>query len=271
MDSTIKFGLNQSIYIVYLAIMIVLTGCADSGDGAAPSSGSAESTQNDSAQSENALSATDAPPIGNTPTTLTDETKLSYVIGIQIGQNIKEVAGLDLNMLAMGIRDTYQDLEPKLGVDEQFSVLEAFRKQQAAEFKASQEKVGEENLIAGRAFLKENAAKEGVITTDTGLQYRVIEAGSGQQPKNDDRVQVHYTGTLIDGTVFDSSRERGVPATFGVNEVIPGWTEALQLMKVGAKWELVIPSDLAYGTRGSGRFIGANATLIFTVELIKVI
>ena len=124
---------------------------------------------------------------------------------------------------------------------------------------------------AGEAFLKENGAREGVMTTASGLQYEVLEEGTGTQPEAGDQVTVHYTGKLIDGTVFDSSVERGEPATFGVTQVIPGWVEALQMMKEGAKWRLFIPSNLAYGPNGAGGAIGPNATLIFDVELIKVI
>ena len=132
-------------------------------------------------------------------------------------------------------------------------------------------KMGEVNKAAGDAFLAENGKRPEVKTTPSGLQYEVITKGTGAQPTADDTVEVHYTGKLIDGTVFDSSVERGVPATFGVTQVIPGWVEALQLMKVGAKWRLFIPSQLAYGPQGAGNVIGPNATLIFDVELLKIV
>ena len=132
-------------------------------------------------------------------------------------------------------------------------------------------KLGEINAKAGKEFLAENGKRAEVKTTATGLQYEVIKEGDGAQPASTDQVEVHYTGKLIDGTVFDSSEERGVPATFGVTQVIPGWVEALQLMKVGSRWRLYIPSDLAYGPNGAGGIIGPNATLIFDVELLKVI
>lgn len=127
------------------------------------------------------------------------------------------------------------------------------------------------NKAAGDEFLAKNSTREEVITLPSGLQYEVIEEGNGAQPTASDQVEVHYTGRLIDGTVFDSSVDRGVPATFGVTQVIPGWVEALQLMKAGSKWRLYIPSSLAYGPQGAGSVIGPNATLIFDVELIKVI
>ena len=142
---------------------------------------------------------------------------------------------------------------------------------------AAQAAQAETNKVEGTAFLAENAGREGIVTTDSGLQYEVIEAGSGRSPSETDQVKVHYQGTLIDGTVFDSSYERGEPVTFPVNRVIPGWTEALQLMKEGAKWKLYIPSELAYGETGPPArgpeppVIGPNATLIFDVELLEVV
>jgi FKBP-type peptidyl-prolyl cis-trans isomerase FklB len=130
--------------------------------------------------------------------------------------------------------------------------------------------VGEKNQKEGEAFLAENKKKEGVITLPSGLQYKVIKAGSGNKPKATDTVSVHYQGTLVNGTEFDSSYRRGQPVSFPVNGVIPGWTEALQLMEAGAKWQIVIPSNLAYGDRGAGPQIGPNATLIFEIELISI-
>ena len=136
--------------------------------------------------------------------------------------------------------------------------------------RAAAEEIGKVNAAAGEEFLGKNGQRSEVKITTSGLQYEVLEEGTGIQPKATDRVMVHYTGKLIDGTVFDSSVERGEPATFGVTQVIPGWVEALQLMKEGAKWRLFIPSNLAYGPNGAGGVIGPNATLIFDVELIKV-
>jgi FKBP-type peptidyl-prolyl cis-trans isomerase len=138
-------------------------------------------------------------------------------------------------------------------------------------FEAAGEKEGQLNLETGNAFLEENKSREGVNTTASGLQYEVISEGDGPKPSADDRVRVHYHGTLIDGTVFDSSVERGEPAVFGVGQVIPGWTEALQLMPVGSKWKIYVPSNLAYGERGAGADIGPNTTLIFEVELLEIV
>ena len=130
---------------------------------------------------------------------------------------------------------------------------------------------GDKNKTEGEEFLAKNKEKEGVKTTDSGLQYEIIKEGTGPKPKETDKVKVDYTGTLIDGTVFDSSVQRGQPATFGVNQVIPGWTEALEMMPVGSKWKIYIPSDLGYGERGAGKDIGPNSTLIFEVELLDIV
>jgi FKBP-type peptidyl-prolyl cis-trans isomerase len=154
--------------------------------------------------------------------------------------------------------------EAKAEIQSFFGEMEK-RQQEAAA------KMGEVNRAAGEKFLAENKQRAEVKTTESGLKYEVITDGDGAQPKSTDRVEVHYTGRLIDGTVFDSSVERGVPATFGVTQVIPGWVEALQLMKAGSKWRLYIPSDLAYGAQGAGGVIGPHQTLIFDVELLKVL
>jgi FKBP-type peptidyl-prolyl cis-trans isomerase FklB len=148
--------------------------------------------------------------------------------------------------------------------------MTVFQKEMMAKQEVLAKKLGEKNKKEGEAFLAENKKKEGVKTLPSGLQYRVIKEGTGRKPKATDKVLTHYRGTLIDGTEFDSSYKRGTPTSFKVNEIIPGWTEALQLMKEGAKWQLFIPSNLAYAERGAGRDIGPNATLIFEVELISI-
>jgi FKBP-type peptidyl-prolyl cis-trans isomerase len=138
-------------------------------------------------------------------------------------------------------------------------------------FEAEGEREGQENLENGNAFLEKNKAREGVVTTPSGLQYEILTEGEGPKPTAEDQVRAHYHGTLIDGTVFDSSVDRGEPAVFALNQVIPGWTEALQLMPVGSKWKIYLPSDLAYGERGGGPTIGPNSTLIFEVELLEIV
>ena len=198
------------------------------------------------------------------------EQKTSYGFGLMFGKRLKsDLPDLKTDEFLQGIRDGYTDGKALLTDEQVEQVLTEFQNEQREKQMQEFEKVAEENKEAGDAFLKENAKKKGVKTTKSGLQYKVITEGKGPSPDADDVVQVHYTGKLIDGTVFDSSVQRGEPVSFPVNGVIPGWTEALQLMKQGAKWELYIPSDLAYGP-GGNRAIGPNETLIFEVELLDV-
>jgi FKBP-type peptidyl-prolyl cis-trans isomerase FklB len=198
--------------------------------------------------------------------------KASYAIGMDIGSNFKrQEVDVDPKSLAAGITDSLTG--KTLLTDEQAKeVLNEFRTQMMAKMESKQKEAGDKNVKAGEDFLAANAKKEGVKTTSSGLQYKVLKAGKpdGKSPKATDKVKVHYHGTLIDGTVFDSSVQRGEPAQFGVNEVIPGWTEVLQLMKEGDKWQVYIPSKLAYGARGAGPQIGPNSTLVFDVELLSI-
>ncbi|KAA3653255.1 MAG: FKBP-type peptidyl-prolyl cis-trans isomerase [Proteobacteria bacterium] len=195
------------------------------------------------------------------------EQKIGYGAGLQMGQTLIQ-SGMDMDEAAViqGLKDALAGREPKLSGRD---MREAFV---IGQEKADQKKIarGQANLDEGRAFLAKHGKEKGVVTTASGLQYKVIKAGTGKTPAASDTVVTHYTGKLLDGTVFDSSRERGEPASFGVSQVISGWTEVLQLMKEGARYEVVIPSDLAYGTAGAGGKIGPNATLIFDVELISV-
>ncbi|MEK9543204.1 MAG: FKBP-type peptidyl-prolyl cis-trans isomerase, partial [Luminiphilus sp.] len=178
---------------------------------------------------------------------------------------------MDVDAYALGMKDAFEGAEPRLTEEEITAEMMAFQERMQAEREAEQELLSAGNAEAGAAFLAENAQREGVVVTDSGLQYEVIEAGTGASPGTDDQVEVHYRGTLIDGTVFDSSYDRGETVTFGVTQVIAGWTEALQLMQEGAKYKLYIPSDLAYGAGGAGQLIGPNSTLVFEVELIDVV
>jgi len=190
---------------------------------------------------------------------------VSYSLGVNIGENIKtQFPDIDLKNFEAAIKDVLDDnKKPSIsGADAQKTIQEYFTKQQA---KASESVVEE-----GRKFLAENSKKENVVTLESGLQYEVIKNGEGAKPTLNDQVTTHYHGTLIDGTVFDSSVERGQPASFPVSGVIKGWTEALQLMNVGSKWRLFVPYDLAYGERGAGPKIGPFTTLIFEVELISI-
>ena len=199
--------------------------------------------------------------------------KLSYALGMSMGHNFKGTGIKTLNSadFAAGVASVYDGVKPEMTFDEAKRIVNEYFAKLEAEMQAEAAKQGEVNRKNGEAFLTENAKREGIKVTESGLQYEVLDSGKGDSPKASDNVEVHYTGKLIDGTVFDSSVERGVPASFGVTQVIPGWVEALQLMHEGDKWRLYIPSDLAYGPNGAGGVIGPNMTLIFDVELLRVI
>jgi len=210
--------------------------------------------------------AAEAPPAELT----TQEQKLSYIFGQNIGSQFKtETMKIDVDVFAMGVKDAIAGVEPKLAEADVMEALQKFQEEKMAEQQKSFDEASTKNIAQGEAFMAENAKKEGVVTLESGLQYKIIEEGEGAVPTETSTVEVHYKGTLIDGTEFDSSFKRGVPASFGVTQVIPGWTEALMLMKEGAKWELYIPPSLAYGPGGAGGLIGPEQTLIFEVELLK--
>ena len=198
--------------------------------------------------------------------------RISYALGLSMGNNFRASGIKEINVkdFADGVAAVFEGAPAKMSYDDAKKEIKEFFEKMEAEQRAAAEKMGEVNAAAGKTFLDENGKRAEVKTTASGLQYEVLEEGTGKQPVANDSVTVHYTGKLIDGTVFDSSVERGEPATFGVTQVIPGRVEALQLMKEGAKWRLFIPSNLAYGPNGAGNVIGPNATLIFDVELIKV-
>jgi FKBP-type peptidyl-prolyl cis-trans isomerase FklB len=197
--------------------------------------------------------------------------KESYSLGYQFGQSLKN-QGVDINLdvYASGIRDAFGGKEPQMSQEEIRATLTSLQQRLVAARQKELKEMGAKNLEEGKKFLDENKKKEGIKTLPSGLQYKVLSEGSGKMPKAEDTVTVNYKGTLIDGTEFDSSYKRGQPATFQVKGVIKGWTEALQLMKEGSKWQLFIPPGLAYGERGAGRDIGPNATLIFEVELLTI-
>ena len=208
----------------------------------------------------------------------TQKSKVSYAIGLDIGKNFKARAmDIDMEILIQGLRDAQGSGQPLLSNEEIQKTMTQFQQEM---MKAEQEKRKNEdikkltqapvNKAKEEAFLKENAQKPGIKTTASGLQYKVISTGAGPLPKLTDTVKVHYRGTLLDGTEFDSSYKRNEPAVFPLNGVIKGWIEALQLMKVGSKWQIFIPSSLAYGEQGAGQVIGPNATLIFDVELLSI-
>jgi FKBP-type peptidyl-prolyl cis-trans isomerase FklB len=197
--------------------------------------------------------------------------KESYSLGYQFGQNLK-FQGLDINLdvYASGIKDALGGKEPKMSQEEIRTTISELQKRITAERQKELKEKGTKNLAESKKFLAENQKKEGIKTLPSGLQYKVLTEGTGKTPKETDNVTVNYKGTLIDGTEFDSSYKRGQPASFQVNGVIKGWTEALQLMKEGSNWQLFIPPELGYGERGAGPQIPPNSTLIFEVELISV-
>ena len=202
----------------------------------------------------------------------TEEQQISYIIGTSVGQNMKEdQLDIDMDAFVRGLSDVLEDRELAMSEEQMMVTMQAFQQKMMAEQQQQMAAAAEQNAAVGAQFLAQNAERDGVTTTESGLQYEVLEAGEGDRPAAEDTVTVHYTGSLIDGTVFDSSVERGQPAQFNVGQVIPGWTEALQLMPVGSKWRVFIPSDLAYGAQGAGGgAIGPNETLVFEVELIEV-
>ncbi|MDH4039661.1 MAG: FKBP-type peptidyl-prolyl cis-trans isomerase [Gammaproteobacteria bacterium] len=201
----------------------------------------------------------------------TTEQRLSYGIALTLGQRMKaDNVPMDVDAFSAGLRDALTGAAPRLTQEEITAEMQAYQEKAAAEQQAKQAALADANLAAATAFLAENKAKEGVITTESGLQYQVVREGDGPKPGPEDTVEVNYAGSLIDGTEFDSSYKRGESVTFGVGQVIPGWTEALQLMPVGSKFKLVIPPELGYGAGGAGQAIGPNAALVFDVELISI-
>jgi FKBP-type peptidyl-prolyl cis-trans isomerase FklB len=200
-----------------------------------------------------------------------DIDKVSYVLGQSVGGDFRRQGfEIDPEVFAKSFIDAYNGKEPSLSVGEMQQVIRQFQQAMQEKKETESQAAGQVNLEKGQAFLKENKTREGVVETASGLQYRVIQEGTGKKPKATDTVETHYEGKTIDGEVFDSSYRRGTPATFPLNGVIKGWTEALQLMGTGSKWELFIPPGLAYGKQGSSNVIGPNSTLIFTVELISI-
>lgn len=202
----------------------------------------------------------------------TQKEKLGYAIGMNIGFNMKkQKVDADANQLAAGLKAAYQGTKTLLSHEEMAKILTAYQQDMQMKKVAEMAAAAEENQKKADAYLANNAKQEGVVTLASGLQYKILTKGNGATPKAESKVQVNYRGTLIDGTEFDSSYKRGEPVSFTVNGVIPGWTEALQLMKEGDKWQLFIPPQLAYGERGAPPVIPPNSALVFDVELLKVL
>lgn len=203
---------------------------------------------------------------------LTEKEKISYAIGVNMGHSISDIKDeIDMSMLYSGISDETQGKDLMVSNEEAQSLLQAFTQKLMVKQQEKNLEAAKNNLETGRIYLEENKIMEGVIVTESGLQYKVLKEGDGKSPGKTDRIMVHYKGTKLDGTVFDSSYERGEPATFQVDQVISGWTEGVQLMKEGGKYKLFIPANLAYGEGGAGQQIGPNEVLIFEVELLEIV
>jgi FKBP-type peptidyl-prolyl cis-trans isomerase len=202
----------------------------------------------------------------------TEQQKLSYVVGSQIAGSLQQIKDeVDLELVIEALRDSLAGKEPRMDQEAAMEVQRAFAEKMQAKQAAKMQELATTNKAEGEAFLAKNKSASGVKATDSGLQYQVVKQGDGPKPAATDTVKVHYVGTLLDGTKFDSSVDRGQPAQFALNAVIPGWTEALQLMPVGSKYTLWIPSELGYGDRGTPGPIGPNATLKFEVELLEIV
>ena len=199
--------------------------------------------------------------------------KLSYALGIGIGSQLAGMGakGLDIDDFAQAVKDVISGTPLKVNNAEAQSLVQAFFKEQEDKQRAEAAEAGKVAKAAGESFLADNAKKEGIVVLPSGLQYQVLKEGNGKKPSATDQVKCHYEGTLIDGTIFDSSYQRNEPATFGLNQVIAGWTEGVQLMSEGAKYRFFIPYNLAYGERGAGAQIPPFAALVFDVELLKVL
>jgi FKBP-type peptidyl-prolyl cis-trans isomerase FklB len=209
------------------------------------------------------------------PALTTKKQKFSYALGMSIGTQVggnlkKQSVEVDPNLVSQGMKDALSGAKPRLTQEEAQAVLTEMQNEVRKEQQEKMQQASAKNKSEGEAFLAANKSKEGVVTLPDGLQYKILTAGTGAKPTATDSVICNYRGTLINGTEFDSSYKRGQPATFGVSQVIKGWTEALQLMPVGSKWQLFVPSNLAYAERGAGADIGPDATLIFEVELLSI-
>jgi FKBP-type peptidyl-prolyl cis-trans isomerase len=207
----------------------------------------------------------------NAPTLTTQKDKVSYALGMNLGVNLhKQSVEVDPKILLQGLEDGMAGGKTQLSEEQARATLTELQSDLRKKQQEKMQQAGESNKKEGDAFLAANKGKEGVVTLPSGLQYKVLTAGTGPKPTASDSVVCNYRGTLIDGTEFDSSYKRGQPTTFPVGGVIKGWTEALQLMPVGSKWQLFVPSELAYGAQGAGANIGPNSTLIFEVELLSI-
>jgi FKBP-type peptidyl-prolyl cis-trans isomerase FklB len=260
-----------------LALVAVTTAqqtAPPSGTPSAPSSSTSSGTSAPKAQQKSSTTKTGqsstkkaAPPL----VLKTDKDKQSYAIGLNVGKSLhRDQVDVDPNILLRGIRDALADSKPLMTDDEIKATMTALQADVRKKQEVKMQLAAETNKKEGDAFLAQNKNQDGVVTLPSGLQYKILKEGDGPKPAATDSVVCNYRGTLLNNTEFDSSYKRGQPATLRVNGVIKGWTEALQLMPVGSKWQLFIPPDLAYGARGAGGPIGPNATLIFEIELLSI-
>ena len=205
------------------------------------------------------------------PALKTQKDKLSYAIGIEMGKGVKDQGfDVDPNILILGIKDALSGGKPLLSEEDLRAIIADIQEEMKQKQMQAMEEAADDNRKAGEAFLAENTKKEGVVTLPSGLQYKVLTAGQGKKPAETDTVLCNYKGTFLDGTEFDSSAQSGKPAAFDLKGIIPGFKEALLLMPVGSKWQVFIPSGLAYGEHGAGNVIGPNSTLIFEIELVSI-
>jgi len=215
--------------------------------------------------------AAKAPAAATAPGFKTQKEKLSYAIGMEMGKGVK-IQGIDVDpsVVAMGLKDALTDAKPQMSEEDLKQVITGLQQEMRQKQMQAQEAAASENKTKGDAYLEANKKKEGVVVLPDGLQYKILTAGVGKKPVETDTVLCNYKGTFIDGTEFDSSTQAGKPVPFEVKNVIPGFKEVLQLMPVGSKWQVVVPSNLAYGERGAGGVIGPNATLIFDIEVVSI-
>ncbi|HXX19333.1 MAG TPA: FKBP-type peptidyl-prolyl cis-trans isomerase [Candidatus Acidoferrum sp.] len=264
---------KPTIAVLFLAIAL-LAGNALAQQTQAPASGTQQAP---AAKPQAPSAATTAPKTAAksstaaAPALTTDRAKESYALGMNIGKGLKaQSVDVDTTILLRGLKDTLSGNKLLLTDEQAVAALSQLQSETRKKQDEVRKELGDKNLKEGTAFLAANKTKVGVVTLASGLQYKILKAGTGPKPTAADTVVCQYRGTLVDGTEFDSSAKHGGPATFPVGRIIKGWTEALQLMPVGSKWQLVIPPDLAYGTNGAGSMIGPNATLIFEVELLSI-
>lgn len=263
--------MNKSVAVLLATFALGITAVAQTPSTAAkPKTGTAATTHKKTTGTT-AKKPAAAKPSTETTTLKDQREKASYGVGWNLGSSLRQqFVDVDPEVIMKGFRDGFTGATPLISEQDMKNAVMDLQRQVREAQQARMNQAGEKNKTEGPAFLAANKTKPGVVTLPSGLQYKILKEGTGPKPTATDTVTVNYRGTLLDGTEFDSSYKRGEPATFPVNRVIKGWTEALQLMPVGSKWELYIPADLAYGAAGAGGDIGPNATLIFDVELLSI-